>query len=1070
MERLSALLLILSLFLLASCQVKETLPSSGLISNHSPTVNRFTLSSLPTKTYVVDEIISFELTFPFEMTIGTSSGTPRVKITIGSTIRYATYVPQTDLKKLVFQYTVLSGDQDTDGVEFNALELNGSTLKFSLNDVLQDCDTSTLSSITLTSTKVDTTGPTVNSLSLVTGNYPRLHHLGDEIRFVVTYSEAVFVTGTPKFVLTLSSGTSIDVNFSAGSGTNTLVFSFSVGSNHVALSGYNSMSAAIALNGGTLKDAVGNNASLDLSSQTSAVLASSIFYPFDGEIPFVSSIIVPEDKTFVASESLDFILTFNREVTVTTSNKPYLALTIGTTTRRAQYYSGSGTRSIIFRYTLVPGDEDLDGIAVAATITQNSGNITGTAAPSKSFFFAPTNNALIVPSTKRILANAIQPRAISISRNTDSYLTTSTTDNTWIIGQNLDLTVGFNTKMFVTQTLGTPSLAITVGSTTRQATYLSGGDGQTSLIFRYTIQEGDLDSDGSLGLGSMSLNGGVITDEANTNSLLALPVSSLSSTKVDGVRPSVSSVTLPANGTYSTVAPLTSFEFILHWNEAVLLSTTTASATYLSLTLGSEVLNVNYASGHNSTSLTFRYNSSLAGKNDSDGITLGTTILGTSSLRDAAGNTVLLKTLPAFNTSGIIVDTTQPTIQSVSTTVGSGSYRAGTNLDFLFTFSEPVTLTSSGTYPNILLSLGVESKLLEAVTSGTSTTHTFRYTIQPGDTDVDSIAVTGNINQNVSGVITDSGRNSLNGSFTPPPTVGIMVDTEAPQIVSVTAPAQKTYAHPETIDLVLSFSENIMVDGTPRIPLTLGSGDAYFSYHSGSGTKDLTFRYSIGLHDFDFDGLPASIGSLELNGGSLGDVAGNPAPNSFTAQDLSGLLVTFPSTDLWLTKAFDNRSSNTSVTTTQTGDLLTVPCGSSDCRAFNDNDNVEVTSGLSNIITLYLLIKLPDDVSGDHEIFGSDIKLVEDLDSGSYDIYAPNAMVVIDGQTSVGSPDHNFDLSAGTLKLIKFHFSTPLALPLNQLLFGTSFIGAIGEIMAITDTVDAEQETAIVNYLTNKFQ
>jgi hypothetical protein len=1025
---------------------------------------------MSSKTYVEGETISFQLTFPFEMSIGTSSGTPRLKLTVGSSIKYATYVTQSDLKKLVFSYTVTNEDQDSDGIEVNELELNGSTLKFSLNEVIQDCDISTVSSTTLNSTKVDTTAPSVSSLSLITGNYPRLHHQGEEIRFILTYSEDVFVTGTPKFILNLSSGTTIDVNYSTGSGTNTLVFSFTVGANHVALSGYNSLSSTISLNGGTVKDAVGNAAALDLSDQTSTLLASSIFYPFDGEIPYVTSVTVPADNTYVASESLDFTLTFDREVTVTTSNKPYLALTIGTSSRLAQYYSGSGTRSIVFRYTLVPGDEDLDGIVVASAISHNNGSITATSLPNKNFFLVSANNALVVPSTKRVLANAIQPRAISISRNLDSYLTTSTSDNTWIIGQNLDLTVGFNTKMFVTQTLGTPSLSITIGSTTRQATYLSGGDGQTSLIFRYTVQEGDLDTDNSIGLGSLTLNGGVITDEANTNSLLTLPVSSLSSTKIDGVRPFVASITLPTNGTYSTVAPLTSFEFILQWNEPVLLSTITPSATYLPITLGSEVINANYASGHNTTSFTFSYTSSLAGKNDSDGITLGTAILGTSSFRDSAGNTVLIKTLPVVNTAGILVDTTPPTIQSVSTTVGSGTYNAGTNLDFQFTFSESVTLSSSGTYPNILLSLGEELKLLEAFTSGTSTTHTFRYTIQPGDTDVDSIAISGNINQSVSGVITDAGRNSLNGSFSPPPTVGIMVDTEVPVLSSVTAPTQKTYAHPETMDIVLSFSENIVVDGTPRIPLSLTSGDAYFNYYSGSGTKDLTFRYSIEDTDFDFDGLPSSVNALELNGGTLTDIAGNVAPTIFTTQDLSSILVTFPATDFWVNKNFENLSSNSLITLTQSGDLMSGPCGSGECRAFNENDNIEVTSGLSHIISIYMVIQLPSVISGDHEIFGSEIKLIEDPESGLYDIYAPNASVEIDGFTSTDGPNHNFDLASGTLKLIKFHFTTPLALPQNQLLFGINFQGAVGEIMAITDTLDNEQNNAIMNYLSNKFQ
>ena len=93
--------------------------------------------------------ISFQITFPFVIVINTASGSPQVKLTIGSTVRYATYVAGTETKILNFSYTVIDSDHDSDGIDFNALELNGSTLKFNINGVSQDCDVSTLSSTNL---------------------------------------------------------------------------------------------------------------------------------------------------------------------------------------------------------------------------------------------------------------------------------------------------------------------------------------------------------------------------------------------------------------------------------------------------------------------------------------------------------------------------------------------------------------------------------------------------------------------------------------------------------------------------------------------------------------------------------------------------------------------------------------------------------------------------------------------------------------------------------------------------------------------------------------------------------
>ena len=76
---------------------------------------------------------------------------------------------------------------------------------------------------------------------------------------------------------------------------------------------------------------------------------------------------------------------------------------------------------------------------------------------------------------------------------------------TYLAGQNLDFTVNFNENITVNTTGGTPQLALTVGATTRQATYLS-GSGSSALLFRYTVQSGDNDSDG-VSVGALSLNG-----------------------------------------------------------------------------------------------------------------------------------------------------------------------------------------------------------------------------------------------------------------------------------------------------------------------------------------------------------------------------------------------------------------------------------------------------------------------------------------------------------------------------------------------------------------------------------
>jgi hypothetical protein len=117
---------------------------------------------------------------------------------------------------------------------------------------------------------------------------------------------------------------------------------------------------------------------------------------------------------------------------------------------------------------------------------------------------------------------------------------------TYIVGQNLDFTVVFSEAVAVT---GTPRLVLTIGSTTRYATYLS-GTGTSTLTFRYTVQSGDLDSDGIAVASPIDLNGGTITDVPGNDAVLTFTPPDTSGVLVDGVAPTITSVTGPAAGTY----------------------------------------------------------------------------------------------------------------------------------------------------------------------------------------------------------------------------------------------------------------------------------------------------------------------------------------------------------------------------------------------------------------------------------------------------------------------------------------------------------------------------------------
>ena len=183
--------------------------------------------------------------------------------------------------------------------------------------------------------------------------------------FTATFSEAVNVTGNPRIPITIGSSSRY-ATYASGSGTSTLLFSYTVTTSDSDNDGI-SVSAPVDLNSGSIRDGGNHNSTLSFSApNTSAVLVA-------GANPIVTSITPPANATYGASQNLDFTLTFNKTVNITGS--PRLALTIGSVTKYANYISGSGTANIKYRYTVVGGDLDNDGIVLNNQISLNGGTI-----------------------------------------------------------------------------------------------------------------------------------------------------------------------------------------------------------------------------------------------------------------------------------------------------------------------------------------------------------------------------------------------------------------------------------------------------------------------------------------------------------------------------------------------------------------------------------------------------------------------------------------------------------------------------------------------------------------------
>ncbi|WP_198031744.1 Ig-like domain-containing protein [Bradyrhizobium sp. Ec3.3] len=384
---------------------------------------------------------------------------------------------------------------------------------------------------------IDTTAPTVNSeaITSATGIQNSTLNAGDVVSVTATFSETVTVTGTPQLQLNIG-GSLVQANYASGSGSNALVFTYTVQSGQTDTNGISLNANALSLNNGTITDTAGNAATL-----TAASVADNASYKVDTTAPTVSSEAITsatgiQNSTLNVGDVVSVTATFSETVTVT--GTPQLQLNVGGTLVQANYASGSGSNALVFTYTIQSGQTDTNGISLNANaLSLNNGTITDTAGNAATLAAAAVaDNASYKVDTT---APTVNGEAITSG--------TGIQNNTLNVGDIVSVTATFSETVTVT---GTPQLQLNVGGTLAQANYAS-GSGSNALVFTYAIQSGQTDANGiSLNANALSLNNGTITDAAgNAATLTAATVADNPSYLVDTTAPTVTQVQVSAGRT-----------------------------------------------------------------------------------------------------------------------------------------------------------------------------------------------------------------------------------------------------------------------------------------------------------------------------------------------------------------------------------------------------------------------------------------------------------------------------------------------------------------------------------------
>ncbi|MDN3667221.1 beta strand repeat-containing protein [Algibacter miyuki] len=416
-------------------------------------------------TYSVGNNLDFTVFFNENIIVNTTGGIPLLNITIGSTAKQATYQSGSGLNALVFRYTILAGDLDTDGISIGTLVDGGGTLRNSSNT---DANLTLYNVGDTMDVFVDAVAPA--SPTVVTQS---------------TNDITPTITGTNSLGTALPAGETMTVTIN-GATYNVIPdasgnWSLDLGSDIPASGTLGTIMNGVSFEVvATVTDLAGNTASdttsFELTIDTTAPTAPTVVAQSTNDIT----------PTITGTNSLGTALPAGETMTVTINGATYNVIPDASGNWSLNLGSdipASGTLGTI-----------MNGVSfeVVATVTDLAGN---TASDTTSFELTIDTNSPTITS-------------VSVPVN-----------GTYASGETLDFTVNFDSDIIVAG--ATPQLAITIGSTVRQAQYLSGSSASNNMYFRYTVQANESDTDG-ITIGAIITNTATIKDSANNDAILTL--------------------------------------------------------------------------------------------------------------------------------------------------------------------------------------------------------------------------------------------------------------------------------------------------------------------------------------------------------------------------------------------------------------------------------------------------------------------------------------------------------------------------------------------------------------------
>jgi gliding motility-associated-like protein len=350
-------------------------------------------------------------------------------------------------------------------------------------------------------------------------------------------------------------------------------------------------------------------------------------------------------------------------------------------------------------------------------------------------------------------------------------------------------------------------------------------------------------------------------ENSETFSVLGTPSYSFADAFVGNAKPITTTGYLPPNANYTVSQPSI---------------TAAITAKSMSVTATGPIMTIGTALTSGTSSTNFTATGTIAGESVTS-VTLTPNAAGLSS-STASGASYTVTPSLATGSGGFLASNYQITYNPFSGIVAgppevssinriSGATTNATTLTYTVTFDKSVTGVDVSDFT--LTASGASSASISSI-SGSAAVYTVSLSAVSGDGTIRL-----DLKNSGTGIQDIDGRAIISGF-----TAGQVytIDQTLPTVTSITSsPGTGNKKAGDVIQILVNFSESVTVTNAPKITLETGSTDVDVSYTSGSGTNQLRFDYTVGAGQNSTDLDYVSSTSLALNGGTIGDAAGNAA-------------------------------------------------------------------------------------------------------------------------------------------------------------------------------------------------